>query len=57
MKITVSVVFVDNAETEDCPDETIALTAFTEEIRNIWTEIEAIRRKIIESHQLKEKTF
>ena len=52
-----SVVFVGNVETEDSPDETVALTDFTEEIRNIWTEIETIRGKFIESHQLKEKTF
>ena len=49
-----SVVLVDNLETEYPSDEAVSLTVFTEEVRNIWSEIEAIRGKFVESYQLKE---
>ena len=47
-------VLVDNLETEYPSNEAVSLTVFTEEVRNIWSEIEAIRGKFVESYQLKE---
>ena len=49
-----SAVAVDNLETECSPDEAVSLTVFTEEISNIWSEIEAIRGKFIQFYQPKE---
>ena len=46
--------FADNLETERFPHETVSFSVFTEEIKNIWTEIKTIREKLVEPHQLKE---
>ena len=46
--------FADNPETERFPHETEPFSFFTEEIKNIWSEIKAIREKFVEPHQLKE---
>ena len=37
--------FADNPETERFPHETVPFSVFTEEIKNIWSEIKAIRKK------------
>ena len=46
--------FADNPETERFPHETVPFSVFTEEIKNIWSEVKAIREKLVEPHQLKE---
>ena len=46
--------FADNPETERFPHKTVPFSVFTEEIKNIWSEVEAIREKLVEPHQLKE---
>ena len=46
--------FADNPETEHFPHETVPFSVFTEEIKNIWSEIKGIREKFVEPHQLKE---
>ena len=46
--------FADNPETECFPHETVPFSVFTEEIKNIWSEVKAIREKLVEPHQLKE---
>ena len=45
--------FADNLETEHFPHETVPFSVFTEEIKNTWSEIKAIRKKLVEPHQLK----
>ena len=46
--------FADNLEKERFPHETVPFSVFTEEIKNIWFEIKAIREKLVEPLQLKE---
>ena len=46
--------FADNLEKERLPHETVPFSVFTEEIKNIWSEIKAIRENLVEPHQLKE---
>ena len=46
--------FADNPKTECFPHETVPFCVFTDEIKNIWSEIKAIREKLVEPHQLKE---
>ena len=46
--------FADNPETERYPHKTVPFSVFTEEIKNIWSEVKAIREKLVEPHQLKE---
>ena len=36
------------------PHKTVPFSVFTEEIKNIWSEVKAIREKLVELHQLKE---
>ena len=43
-----------NLDTEHFPHETVPLSVFTEEIKNIWSEIKTIRGKLVEPHQSKE---
>ena len=45
--------FADNPETERFPHETVPFSVFTKEIKNTWSEIKAIRKKLVEPHQLK----
>ena len=44
----------DNPETERFLHKTVPFSVFTEEIKNIWSEVKAIREKLVEPHQLKE---
>lgn len=46
--------FADNSETERDPHKTVPFSVFTEEIKNIWSKVKAIRKKLVEPHQLKE---
>ena len=43
-----------NLDTEHFPHETVPLSVFTEEIKNIWSEIKTIHGKLVEPHQSKE---
>ena len=46
--------FAVNLDTEHVPHETVPLSVFTEEIKNIWSKIKTIRGKLVEPHQPKE---
>ena len=46
--------FAVNLDTEHIPHETVRLSVFTEEIKNIWSEIKTIGGKLGELHQPKE---
>ena len=46
--------FAVNLDTEHIPHETMPLSVFTEEIKNIWSEIKTIGKKLGELHQPKE---
>ena len=46
--------FAVNLDTEHIPHETVPLSVFTEEIKNIWSEIKTIGKKLGELHQSKE---
>ena len=46
--------FAVDLDTEHVPHETVPLSVFTEEIKNIWSEIKTIRGKLVEPHHLNE---
>ena len=51
--IEANLTFADNPETGRFPHETVPFSVFTEEIKNIWSKIKAIRKKLVEPHHLK----